>query len=139
MEETKLKIRKYALQNAVRHEKPPMADAVLKKILGENPELRKEAKQVYALVRAEIERIESMSKEERVEELNKIAPELVEELIERDTEKREIGLPDLPRADGEKVVMRFAPNPNGAATLYSKLMTGILRIAIGWMQNPMKW
>ncbi len=119
MEETKQKIRKYALQNAVRHEKPPMADAVLKKILGEHPELRKEAKQVYALVRAEIERIESMSKEERVEELNSIAPELVEELIERDTEKREIGLPDLPRAEGEKVVMRFAPNPNGAATLGS--------------------
>jgi hypothetical protein len=62
MEETVTEIRKSALQNAVRYEKPPKVDAVLKKILGENPELRKDAKQVYALVKEEIARIESMSK-----------------------------------------------------------------------------
>ncbi len=119
MEETKQKIRIYALQNAVRHGKPPRADAVLKQILGEHQELRKEAKQVYVQVKTEIERIEAMSKEVRAEELNNIAPELVEGQKEHDKEVREFGLPDLPRAEGEKVVMRFAPNPNGAATLGS--------------------
>ena len=40
-EEIIAKIRKSALQNAVRYEKPPKVDAVLKKILSEHPELRK--------------------------------------------------------------------------------------------------
>ena len=121
MEEIRAKIRKSALQNAVRYEKPPKVDAVLKKILAEQPELRKDAKQVSKLVKDEIKRITSMTKEERVEELDKIAPELVEELKEKEKEKekREIGLPELHLAEGEKVVMRFAPNPNGAATLGS--------------------
>lgn len=119
MEEIRAKIRKYALQNAVRYEKPPKEDAVLKKMLAEHPELRKDAKQVVTLVKEEIKSIASMSKEERVEELAKIAPELVEKLREKEKEKREIGLPELHLAEGEKVVMRFAPNPNGAATLGS--------------------
>ncbi len=119
MEETKTEIRKYALQNAVRYEKPPKEDAVLKKMLAEHPELRKAAKHLSTLVKEEIKSIESMSKEERVEELTKIAPELVEELKVKEKEKREIGLPELPLAKGERVVMRFAPNPNGAATLGS--------------------
>ncbi|MGB2728668.1 MAG: glutamate--tRNA ligase [Halobacteriota archaeon] len=121
MEEIRAKIRKYALQNAVRYDKPPKEDAVLKKMLAEHPELRKDAKQVVTLVKEEIKSIASMSKEERVEELAKIAPELVEELKEKEKEKekREIGLPELHLAEGEKVVMRFAPNPNGAATLGS--------------------
>lgn len=117
--ELKQKLRMYALQNAVKHDKPPVADAVLKKVLGEHQELRKEAKRVYVLVKAEIERIESMSQAERVEELNSIAPELVDELTERETGRREKQLPDLPHAEGKEVVMRFAPNPNGAATLGS--------------------
>ena len=119
MEETRTEIRKYALQNAVRYGKSPKEDVVLKKILAEHPELRKDAKTVSMLVKEEIKRIKSMSKEERATELNRIAPELVTELTEKEKEKREIGLPELPFAKGEKVAMRFAPNPNGAATLGS--------------------
>ena len=117
MEVIKTEIRKYALQNAVRYEQPPKEDAVLKKILAEHPELRKDAKHVLILVKEVIKSIESMSREEQGKELNGIAPELVAELKEK--EKREGGLPELPLAEGEKVVMRFAPNPNGAATLGS--------------------
>lgn len=119
MEETRAKVRKYAVLNAVRYEKPPKEDAVLKKLLAEHPELRKEAKFLSTLVKKEIKRIEVMSKEERVEELNNIAPELIAELTVKEKEKRETGLPPLPLVEGEKVVMRFAPNPNGAATLGS--------------------
>ncbi len=119
--ETRTKIRKYALQNAVKYEKPPKEDAVVKKVLAEHPELRKDAKRVSILAKEEIKSIEAMSKEERVEELTKIAPELVTELTvkAKEKEKREPGLPELSLAEGEKVVMRFAPNPNGAATLGS--------------------
>ena len=121
MEEVMAKVRKYALQNAVRYEKPPKADAVLKKMLAEYPELRKDAKVLSALVKEEIKGIETLSKEERAEELAKIAPELIEELTAKDREAKrvEIGLPELPHTRGEEVVMRFAPNPNGAATLGS--------------------
>jgi glutamyl-tRNA synthetase len=121
MEELRAKIRKYALQNAVRYEKPPKADAVLKKMLAEDPELRKDVKVLSTLVNEEIKSIESMSNEERAEELATIAPELIEELIakEREAKHVEIGLPELPYARGEAVVMRFAPNPNGPATLGS--------------------
>ena len=119
MEETRTKIRKYALQNAVKYEKPPKEDAVVKKVLAEHPELRKDAKRVSMLVKEEIRSIGAMGKKERVEELTMIAPELVAELKVKEKEKREPGLPELPLAEGEKVVMRFAPNPNGAATLGS--------------------
>ncbi len=119
MEETstRTEIRKYALQNAVRYDKPPKEDAVLKKILAEHPELRQGARHVSILVKEEIKSIGGMSKEEQIKELNRIAPDLVAELKVK--EERKAGLPELPLAKGEKVVMRFAPNPNGAATLGS--------------------
>jgi hypothetical protein len=38
----------------VKYEKPPKEDAVVKKVLAEHPELRKNAKQVLMLVKEEI-------------------------------------------------------------------------------------
>jgi len=64
--ETRTKIRKYALQNAVKYEKPPKEDAVVKKVLAEHPELRKDAKRVSMLVKGEIKSIGAMGKKERV-------------------------------------------------------------------------
>lgn len=121
MEELRAQIRKYALQNAVRYGKSPKKDVVLKRLLSEHPDLRKDAKNLSTAVKEEIKRIESMSKEERTEELAEIAPELIDELsaTEKEQKRVEIGLPELPHAKGENVVMRFAPNPNGAATLGS--------------------
>lgn len=121
MEDIRAKVRRYALQNAVRYEKPPKVDAVLKKLLAEEPELRPQAKALKALVDEEIKQIGLMSTEEREEELTRIAPELVEEVRpkEKETPRAEPRLPELPQAQVEKVVMRFAPNPNGPATLGS--------------------
>jgi glutamyl-tRNA synthetase len=121
MDELRAQIRKYALQNAVKYGKSPKKDVVLKRMLAEQPELRKEAKTVSILVKEEITRIESMRKDEREVELTAIAPELLVELTaaEKEPKRAKTGLPELPRAKGEHVVMRFAPNPNGAATLGS--------------------
>jgi glutamyl-tRNA synthetase len=121
MDELRAQIRKYALQNAVKYGKSPKKDVVLKRLLAEQPELRKEAKTVSILVKEEITRIESMSANEREAELTAIAPDLVDELTAAETapKRAETGLPELPHAKGEHVVMRFAPNPNGAATLGS--------------------
>ncbi len=121
MEDLKTQIRKYALQNAVRYGKSPKKDVVLKRILAEHPDLRKEAKNISTVVQHEIDIIASWSKEKQEEELATIAPELIEELTakEREAKSVERELPELPHAKGENVVMRFAPNPNGAATLGS--------------------
>jgi glutamyl-tRNA synthetase len=121
MDELRAQIRKYALQNAVKYGKSPKKDVVLKRLLAERPELRKEAKTVSILVKEEITRIGSLSANEREAELAAIAPELLVELIAAETapKRAETGLPELPHAKGEHVVMRFAPNPNGAATLGS--------------------
>ncbi len=121
MDELRAQIRKYALQNAVKYGKSPKKDVVLKRLLTERPELRKEAKTVSILVKEEITRIGSLSANEREAELAAIAPDLVDELTAAKTAPKhaETGLPELPHAKGEPVVMRFAPNPNGAATLGS--------------------
>ena len=120
MEELSEEIRKYALQNAVKYGKSPKKDVVLKRMLAEHPDLRKDAKTLSTAVQEEIKRIESMGKEEQTETLIKIAPELMAEINgKRSGERVESGLPELPHAKGENVVMRFAPNPNGAATLGS--------------------
>ncbi len=112
-------IRRYALENALKYGKPPRMDAVLKRILGEHPELRSEAREVSRLVREEIKAIETMSAEEWVAELGRMAPEAMEEKSREDHEA-ELKLPELPMHNGiERVIMRFAPNPNGAATLGS--------------------
>ncbi|HDS46279.1 MAG TPA: glutamate--tRNA ligase [Methanomicrobia archaeon] len=114
-------IKKIALQNAVRYGTSPKLDVVLKRMLAEHPELRSEAKEVAALVKGEIERIESLSSEECASELAAFAPGLLAELEAKGLEPKRApaGLPELPLARGEPVVMRFAPNPNGAATLGS--------------------
>ncbi|MHC1635348.1 MAG: glutamate--tRNA ligase [Candidatus Methanospirareceae archaeon] len=116
--EIREEIRKYALQNAVRYGKLPKVEAVMKKILGEHPEWRREAKGIVMMLREEIERIGSMSREEWRRELAEIAPEMIEE-GKREERGGEGGLPELPFASSGGVVMRFAPNPNGAATLGS--------------------
>ena len=70
--DVRAKIRKYALQNAIRYEKEPKAGSVLKKFLGEHPELRKEGKKISLLVEEETKSIGLMRQEERIEELKKM-------------------------------------------------------------------
>jgi len=114
IDETRELIEKYALQNAVKYRKAPLAGAVLGKVLGEHPDLRKDAKKVASLVGEVLSELSGDPKiwEQRLE---RIAPELIEEIHER--KEPSTGLPDL-EVNG-KVVLRFAPNPNGPATLGS--------------------
>ena len=115
----KKEIRRYALENAVRYGKPPRVDAVLKRVLGEHPELRKDARRVARLVADEIKDIESKGLDEWNAELRLITPEMTGTSTKRES-REETKLPELPLSGHDKkVVMRFAPNPNGAATLGS--------------------
>jgi len=114
IDETRELIEKYALQNAVKYKKAPQAGAVLGKVLGERPDLRKNAKEVASLVGEVLSGLTG-DVESWKRRLLEIAPDLIEELHER--KEPGTGLPDL--EVGGNVVLRFAPNPNGPATLGS--------------------
>jgi len=116
IDETRELIEKYALQNAIKYKKPPQAGAVLGKVLGEHPDLRKNAKEVMSLVSEVLSGLKG-DPESWAERLSEIAPELIEEIYERKQPSK--GLPDLEIEPGRRVVLRFAPNPNGPATIGS--------------------
>ncbi|HLF53839.1 MAG TPA: glutamate--tRNA ligase, partial [Candidatus Nanoarchaeia archaeon] len=71
-------ILKYALQNAVKYNGKADANAVIGKILGENPGLRKEAKKVIDEISKVIKDVNRLSPEKQREKLEDIAPELLE-------------------------------------------------------------
>lgn len=100
-------IRKYALINAVEYGGKASAKAVMGKVMGESPQLRKDPKGTLELIEKEITRVNALSAEEQVQELKKVYPEYFEK--EDIKEKKE--LPPLPEAD--HVVTRLPPEPNG--------------------------
>lgn len=101
---------KHVVRNAAKYGKANKK-AVIGKIIAENPELRSKAKELLEEIRKTIEWFESLSEEEKEELFRKY----VEEKEERVEERK---LPPLENVKG-KVVMRFAPNPNGPPTLGS--------------------
>jgi len=110
-----LQIRKYALFNAVKHGMAPKAGAVIGRLVGSHPELRLHVKTVSKLVGTVVGEISKTDKASWRRELSEIAPDLLDELSEKRVPDK--GLPPLECTD--HVVMRFAPNPNGPATLGS--------------------
>ncbi len=105
-------VMKFVAINASKYGKPN-EKAVMGKIMAEMPELRSRAKEVLELVRECIAEFESMGEEERRALIERYVAE------SKKKEKKEIKLPPLEGAEKGKVVMRFAPNPNGPPTLGS--------------------
>jgi glutamyl-tRNA synthetase len=101
-------IRKYVLQNAVRYEGKADPGRIMSKVLGENPDLRKQAKELNLKIQSIVKEVNSMGADKQREMLESLAPELLEEKSTR----RE-GLKELPNAEAGKVVMRFEPSPSG--------------------------
>ena len=104
-------IEKHALQNALKYDSVPLADAVMGKVMSECPELRTKAREIVPLFQGIIDRISAMSPAERLARLRQIAPEL----MVPEKKEKERRLPPL--EVGESVTMRIAPNPNGPPTL----------------------
>jgi len=117
-EDLRMMIKKYALQNAVKHKKPPRVDAVVKKLISEQPELKNEIRNLIPVIKEVVAEVSELGMERCEEELRALAPELLIELSSEVGERREGVLPPLPRIEWG-VVMRFAPNPNGPPTLGS--------------------
>lgn len=105
-------ILKHALKNAIDHG-TATGKSVASKVFGEDPTLRKNAKQAILEIEAIVKEVNALSKEEQVGKLEKLWPEALEKK-EKVVEKK--GLKDLPNVKG-KVIVRFAPNPNGPPTL----------------------
>ena len=100
-------ILKYALQNAVKYNGKADANAVIGKILGENPGLRKEAKKVIDEISKVIKDVNRLSPEKQREKLEDIAPELLEKKKE---EGKDI-FAFLEISPGEEVRTAFPPEP----------------------------
>ncbi len=99
---------KYALLNAVKHEGKPSLKAVVAKVVGEIPEIRKHIREIIEVIREVVNEVSKLTLEEQIKIIKKEWPELLSE--ERKEEKKE--LPPLPGALPGRVITRFAPNPD---------------------------
>ncbi|SFM16503.1 glutamate--tRNA ligase [Methanolobus profundi] len=116
-DDDKKTIEKYALQNAVKYGQAPQIGAVMGRVMGECPHLRPKAKDVSPVIQEVLAEVAKETPEQWQSRLEALAPELIEELnTKKEPDK---GLKALDVEEGQKVVMRFAPNPNGPPTLGS--------------------
>jgi glutamyl-tRNA synthetase len=104
-------IMKHVAINAAKFGKPD-EKAVIGKVLAENPELKLRIREIIPLIRECIREFEALGEEERKQLVSRFS-------VEKKVEEKERSLPPLPKAEVGKVVMRFAPNPNGPPTLGS--------------------
>ena len=110
-------VRKYALQNAVEYNGLGQSGSVLGRILGERTDLRNRAKELKKLVSIEVDIANELASKEGVDAARKALEETNPEALNRQKQTKKNGLKELPNAEKGKVVLRFAPNPNGPLTL----------------------
>lgn len=111
--EIEAELRKFALQNALEHGGEADGGAVMGRVMGARPELRDRADEVQAALGDVLADVNAMSVADQEAELADLDPELLPSDEGADEAR---GLPDLPDV-ADEVVMRFAPNPNGAPTI----------------------
>ncbi|MEM1921818.1 MAG: glutamate--tRNA ligase [Desulfurococcaceae archaeon] len=99
---------KHALLNAYKHNGRAELKPVISKIVSEIPEISSFIREIISIVQEIVNRVNSMSIEKQREEIEKNWPELLVE--EHRVEEKK--LPPLPNAVENKVVTRFAPNPD---------------------------
>ncbi len=102
-------IRKYALDNARKYNGVPNIGSIIGKLLAEKPELKSELKKLSSEIKKICDEVRLMGVDEQVAELQKIAPELLEEKKVVEEKK----LKPLPNIEKGRVVMRLAPSPSG--------------------------
>jgi glutamyl-tRNA synthetase len=100
-------IRKYALQNAVKFNGRANPGTIIGKLMQEDPEIKKQLKSLQPIIQQIVKEVNSLSTEQQLTQLKKLAPELLEE---KPKEKRE---QLKPLENTENVIMRFAPSPSG--------------------------
>jgi glutamyl-tRNA synthetase len=99
-------IEKLALQNAVKFKGKANPGAIIGHLFRQNPELKKQAKEVSKNIAEIVREVNALSVDEQKERLEKIAPEL---LLKKPKKKRT--LPELQNVTGP-VVTRIPPEPS---------------------------
>ena len=112
MQEHKKLILKYALQNAVNYKGKADLGAVIKGVFAELPDMR--SKDGADAVKEIVEQVNSMNAEEQEKKLHEFG---LQKIVKKESKEKERSIPELPLVKGAKVIMRFAPNPNGAMSL----------------------
>jgi glutamyl-tRNA synthetase len=113
-EETLTAFRHLALQNAIEYEGKAAPGSVIGRLMGTRSDLREHGKIISPLIAKAVAEANKMATEQGIPALQALleaeAPHLLEK---REKKERREGLPELKNAVKGKVVLRFAPNPNG--------------------------
>ncbi len=96
-------ITKHVLKNAFDYGKPN-AGSIVGKVIGEDPDCKKDMKATMAKINAEVARVSKLTKEQIESEMSKF------EYAQKKEEEKGI---DVPNAVDGKVVVRYPPEPNG--------------------------
>ncbi len=110
-------IRKYALQNAVEYNGSGKSGSVLGRLLSEFPDLRGKAKALIPMISKQVDESNMLANNHGLDHVREILEETNPEALNREKQKKKVGLPDLDVIDGKKVILRFAPNPNGPLSI----------------------
>tara|TARA_B100001113_G_scaffold352435_1_gene353813 strand:+ start:18120 stop:19865 length:1746 start_codon:yes stop_codon:yes gene_type:complete len=103
-----------ALQNAFEYDGKGAAGSVIGRIMSMRADLRQHGGHVSPLVAQSVQKANQLAQEQGLEHVESILASEAPHLLEgrQKQEKRE-GLPDLKNVQDKKIVLRFAPNPNG--------------------------
>jgi glutamyl-tRNA synthetase len=110
-------VRKYALQNALEYNGNGKPSSVLGRIMSERKDLRSLAKKLSSLIESEVSIANEIASNDGLETVKKILIKLNPDALVRKKQIRRTGLPDLLNTENKKIILRFAPNPNGPLTL----------------------
>ena len=103
-------ILKHVLNNAVKFNGKANPGAIIGKLIQESPEIKDKISEISKKINETVSKVNSMSLEQQEKELKKF------NLPEKKKIKEVVTIPSLQNVKG-KVVMRFAPNPNGPMSL----------------------
>jgi len=107
-------IRHMAIQNAIEYEGKANPGSVIGRIMGMNADLRPHGKTISPMIAKAVAEANNLAGSKGIEHLKNILQEEAPHLLEeRQKKERRVGLPELNNAEKGKVVLRFAPNPNG--------------------------
>ena len=102
-----------AIQNSLLYDGQGQLSSVMGKVMGTYPKVRPYAKDLTRIISKFVEQANELAKKQGLDELRKVLEQNAPELLEKKIKEKRVGLPDLKNAIQGKVVLRFAPNPNG--------------------------